>query len=103
MYLADGDFCDDGVLAESTAPHEVVQLFTPTREPSRAVGHQSSPLGCSNLGAQVRLGATTELAVATLRRVEGNYVVPCKDNEWQSNVSIHLYNLLNPCNWITLN
>ena len=57
----------------------MVELFTPAREPSRTVGHQSTALRRSDLRAQVRLGAATELAVPTLRRVEGDDVVSCTD------------------------
>ena len=78
MYLGNGNLCDDSVLREGGAAHEMKYLVALAREPRGAVGHDAPALRGPHLAAKVGFGGPTELAVPTLGNVQGDNMVPCE-------------------------
>src|SRR5437867_3520257 len=73
--LRERDLGDDGPFGEGRGPHVMMQHAPTVREPARAVGHETLPLGGEQRAAQVRPARKAELALAALGDVERDHVV----------------------------
>src|SRR5205823_3515040 len=73
--LRERDLGDDGPFGEGRGPHVMMQHAPAVREPARAVGHETLPLGGEQRAAQVRPPGEAELALAALGDVERDHVV----------------------------